>query len=89
MVPVTDKQGFSIINRRNALENPCNHSCSLRTLIQKAPDKVTRVFKGVLMIVVTDEQGFYIINRRNALENLCNHSCSLRTPIQKALDKVT
>ena len=26
---VTDEQGFYIINRRNALENPCNYSYSL------------------------------------------------------------
>ena len=54
------------------------HFCTTYTLIQKAVDKVTRVFKGVLMLLVTDEQGFYIINRRNGLENQCNHSYSLR-----------
>ena len=78
MIVVTDEQGFFIINVENGLENPCNHSSSLRTLIQKALDKVIRVFKGVLMIPVTDVQGFYIINSRNALENPCNHSYSLR-----------
>ncbi len=29
MILVTDEQGFYIIDRRNPLENPCNHSCSL------------------------------------------------------------
>ena len=78
MIVVTDEQGFYIINSRNALENPCNHSCSLKTLIQKGLDKVIRDVKGVLRILVTDEQGFYVIDRTNAIENLCNQLCSLR-----------
>ena len=43
---VTDEQGFYITNRRNALENPCNHSCSLRTLIQKGCRQSYMSFQG-------------------------------------------
>ena len=39
MTLVTDEQGFYIISRINTLENLCNHSYSLGTLIQKALDQ--------------------------------------------------
>ena len=68
MIVVTDEQGFRIINRRNALENPYNHSGSLTKLIQKAPDKVIRVFKGDLRILVADEQGFALIRVGTSLK---------------------
>lgn len=67
----------SLIN--NPDREPYFETCLHHTFItfKRLEFKVTRVFKGVVMVQVTDYTNFYIINRRNSHESQACHLCGL------------
>ncbi|MPC38772.1 hypothetical protein E2C01_032286 [Portunus trituberculatus] len=57
-------RSFPPHSQDGALETPAPHLL----YIDKAPVKVTRIFKDIFTVLITDKQDFYIFNRWNSLE---------------------
>ena len=55
------------------------HFSAAPPLFQKAPVKVSQVFKDVFMVTMANEQGYFITDRRNTLRN---PSCVFLWPLE-------